>query len=203
MVSTLEKRALLISRTSRVVLNVSLSVVNSSISITFHKRLTMFLIRATLSSTSPWNLLLNDLLNRAFLVLSYQSIALHRNSKTSVIHKVKVDSNILYDSFGGKDAIRVTLWHLDYNGKEVGRCSTTVDIQPFEGQRDIISLSLFPCEYHDNLDGGKTRDNLIEYGRKWYKYLSVDQMQYSGRLWDSGTREVSATLPTLEGNASF
>lgn len=108
-----------------------------------------------------------------------------------IIQKVEVDPSILYDSVGGRAAIVVSLWHLDYNGQEVGRCSKVVRIDPFQGEKEIMTLDLFPCKYQDNIDGGKAQADLIKYGRRWYKYLAVDQMQYSGRLWNSENREVS------------
>lgn len=115
----------------------------------------------------------------------------HHDLSAHVIQQVNVDSSILYESVLGRTSIVVEMWHLDYNGREVGRCSKVVDVKPFDGERLITSLNVFPCEYQDNRDGNKTRDNLINYGRNWYKYLAVDQLHYSGRLWNSRIGEVS------------
>lgn len=123
----------------------------------------------------------------------------HGNLSALVIRKVEVNSSILHDPFNGRLPIIVHLWHLDYNGQKVGRCSKVVKVFPFDGEEEILTLDILPCEYQDNVDGGKSRADLIKYGRRWYKYLAVDQMQYSGRLWNSGNREVSDLEETGKG----
>lgn len=119
----------------------------------------------------------------------------HGNLSALVIQQIKVDPSILYDSVGDRPPIEVSLWYLDYDGQEVGRCSRIINIKPFYGEKRIMALDVYPCQYQGDIDGGKTRADLIKYGRRWYKYLAVDQMQYSGRLWNSGNREVRELTP--------
>ena len=84
----------------------------------------------------------------------------------------------------------VNLWNLDYDGHFVGRCLRTASIPRFEGERKIPSLKVFPCEFIDEEDGGKTRQRITDNGRKWYHLLRGGQMHYSGSLADAGKKEV-------------
>ncbi|KAK3947203.1 hypothetical protein QBC32DRAFT_355048 [Pseudoneurospora amorphoporcata] len=81
------------------------------------------------------------------------------------------------------------LWCLDYDGSFVGRRPRSVYIPPFEGERRINELRVIPCENQDAEDEGKTREALIEDGRKWYRLLRGGQFYYSGRLLDDRQKE--------------
>ncbi|KAK7409221.1 hypothetical protein QQX98_008597 [Neonectria punicea] len=80
----------------------------------------------------------------------------------------------------------VNMWNLAYNGRFVGRVSDEVYLPHFDGERQISSLRLVPCEFIDNEDGGKTGTRLEDEGKKWYDLLRGGQVHYSGRLLDAG-----------------
>ncbi|KAI0142635.1 hypothetical protein GGR57DRAFT_393107 [Xylariaceae sp. FL1272] len=72
------------------------------------------------------------------------------------------------------------LWHLDCDGRYLGRRQILAEIAPFDGERDIISLGVVPTEYLDSQDGGQTRRMLEKRGEKWYSYLKGVQVFYKG-----------------------
>lgn len=76
----------------------------------------------------------------------------------------------------------VRLWRLSFDGRHVTRqmCSAAIDY--FEGERDITSLKVFPCEYLDKADGGETRRKLEGRGRAWYQLLRGGTTSYTGKL---------------------
>ncbi|KAA8635553.1 hypothetical protein SMACR_09201 [Sordaria macrospora] len=83
----------------------------------------------------------------------------------------------------------IQMWNLDYDGTFVGRHATEEYIPPFEGEREITSLHIIPCEYKDKEDGGETREGLITDGKMWYELLRGGQVFYSGHLLDDRKRE--------------
>jgi hypothetical protein len=107
-----------------------------------------------------------------------------------VIHSVKVDGSIL-ESAEKLRPYAVKLWYLDFDGRFLGRCATTVDIYPFDGERKITSLKVFPCEFLDKMDGGKTRERLGTIGKRFYELVQGGQVLYSGNFWGSQDRKAS------------
>jgi hypothetical protein len=77
-------------------------------------------------------------------------------------------------------------WSLIYNGRRIVKTSHEFYIDKFRGERQIISLPVFPRVYLDNLDYGKTRARLQDLGKKYYNIIrqSPVHMQYCGLTWD-------------------
>ncbi|KAH8198581.1 hypothetical protein TruAng_007262 [Truncatella angustata] len=72
------------------------------------------------------------------------------------------------------------LWYLDFDGRRLGRRECSRFISPFDGERDITSLSVFPAHFLDRTDGGATRTMLENRGEKFFRYLRGAQVQYKG-----------------------
>ena len=87
--------------------------------------------------------------------------------------------------------LTVKYWCLDSDGKTLGRNLGIIYIYEYEGERQVTSLSVYPCRYLDSEDGGETRRALVERGRKVYKLLRgmPSQMWYDGYHYAS-PREV-------------
>ncbi|KAK8054425.1 hypothetical protein PG996_013726 [Apiospora saccharicola] len=83
------------------------------------------------------------------------------------------------------------LWHLDFNGRRLGRCKCVREIAPFDGEMEIMSLGTFPAQYLDRSDGGKMRQRLEARGEKFYKYLNVAHVHYRGQSLGPEARQVS------------
>lgn len=116
------------------------------------------------------------------------------NLEAYVVQSVVSDPAILSDVKQRLEPYKIKLWSLRYDGRFVGRTSTEVVLPPFGGERAITSLKVFPCEYRDKTDGGKTKRQLEENGRKWYNLLLGKQMRYHGELFDQ--RSLEARLQT-------
>jgi hypothetical protein len=83
-------------------------------------------------------------------------------------------------NFSRISSMKVTMWYLDFNGTHVGRRKMEVQIAPFEGEREITSLKVFPAKFIDNNPDLSPRKKLEERGEKFYKLLMGKQMDYKG-----------------------
>ncbi|KAK7971588.1 hypothetical protein PG989_016604 [Apiospora arundinis] len=112
------------------------------------------------------------------------TVYLSRDGRLSamVISQVEIDERILRPEAKWMRPYEITLWYLDFDGRHVGRSEETVSIPAFEGERLITSLRLFPVEYRDSADGGKTKRELEEMGKRWFSYLHGSQAHYSGEF---------------------
>ena len=86
------------------------------------------------------------------------------------------------DNDGDDDTLTVEYWCLQSDGQTLSRYLGSIDIDKYEGERQVTSLSVYPCRYLDSEDGGETRKALVERGRKMYKLLRgmPSQMWYDG-----------------------
>ncbi|CAP67139.1 uncharacterized protein PODANS_1_21540 [Podospora anserina S mat+] len=120
------------------------------------------------------------------------------NLAAHVVQSVVSDAAILSDPKQRLTPYKIRLWSLTYDGRFVGRSSTEVVLPPFGGERAITSLKVFPCEYFDKSDGGKTKRRLEENGKKWYNLLLGKQVRYRGELFDKGSLEARDSLRMRE-----
>ena len=70
-----------------------------------------------------------------------------------------------------RKVLTVEYWCLESDGQTLGRDLGRISIDQYEGERQVTSLSVYPCRYLDSEDGGETRKNLVERGRRVYKLL--------------------------------
>ncbi|KAL9606931.1 MAG: hypothetical protein Q9167_008104 [Letrouitia subvulpina] len=85
--------------------------------------------------------------------------------------------------------LNIQIWYLESNGKVVGRNFGVIYINRFEGEREVTSLRIFPCNLLDRLDGGKTRRTLLERGRKTFQIFRgmPKQMYYDGYVFNDAS----------------
>lgn len=88
------------------------------------------------------------------------------------------------------------LWNLSYSGRRIIRVPRTFWIKSFIGEKDVLSLPLFPAIYLDASDGGRTKAKLLELGQKSYQIIreSPTHLQYSGPAWNLGYTETDESL---------
>ena len=86
------------------------------------------------------------------------------------------------------------VWYLEADGRFLGREWFTIAIPPYHGERQVTSLPAYPCRYLDNEDGGKTRQAIIDRGRKVYQiYRGMPkQMWYDGLPYSQQKQLVSS-----------
>jgi len=76
--------------------------------------------------------------------------------------------------------LKVLMWSLDFNGIKVGRRAHEVTIGPYEGEREITSLKVFPASFLDSQPELSPRKRLEDRGEKYYSMLLGKQMDYNG-----------------------
>jgi hypothetical protein len=86
---------------------------------------------------------------------------------------------------------------LNTDGRRVGICECERIISPYEGQREITSLSVFPAEFLDASDGGETRRRLESRGEKFYRYLGGAHVHYRGESLGPEGRWVSVDMSKI------
>ncbi|KAK7917808.1 hypothetical protein PG985_011416 [Apiospora marii] len=104
------------------------------------------------------------------------------NLSAQVIAKVDVDEKILRPEAKSVEPYEISMWYLDFDGRHVGRCEESASIPAFEGERTIASLRVFPVQYRDDADGGRTKTELEELGKRWFGYLMGTQAHYKGEF---------------------
>ena len=93
---------------------------------------------------------------------------------------------------------QVTLWNLDFDGRILKRSVKTVQIEVFEGEREVISLQVFPTRFHEDKVGEPTlRHMLIERGRSFVKFANRPILQeYTGKSEFHPSRKVTSPWST-------
>ncbi|KAI1445619.1 P-loop containing nucleoside triphosphate hydrolase protein [Annulohypoxylon stygium] len=87
------------------------------------------------------------------------------------------------------------LWNLNFDGQYVRRYHKTVTIGHFDGERPILDLQTIPARFVDASDRGKTREKLIERGRKWYGMLTgAQQWHYSGPTYSPDEKVIDTRV---------
>lgn len=78
-------------------------------------------------------------------------------------------------------AYLVRLWHLQYDGRVLGRHELTRYISTFEREKRLIDLEIVPANIYDAYDGGCLRKSLEARGEKYFKFIAGPrQVNYRG-----------------------
>ena len=115
-----------------------------------------------------------------------------------VVDSVYGGINYKFWSFSA-ESYRVRVWHLIYDGTVILRRSKIIQVHVFDGERDITSLPLFPTSFHDRLDNGALRKQLIERGNKFFRFARGPTfLEYTGTGLKSARKKVSRMLYVQE-----
>jgi hypothetical protein len=75
----------------------------------------------------------------------------------------------------------IEVWHLVHGANTIRPGLRTFEINVFDDEREISSLTVFPVRFRDGVDGGETKKRLIERGQKYFRYSKRPTfLQYSG-----------------------
>jgi hypothetical protein len=92
----------------------------------------------------------------------------------------------------------VCVWNLKYDGKVIGRKSKVIRVPIFDNDREILSLPLFPTRIQDKNDGGARRKQLIQRGRKAFRFAQrPTYLEYTGMGRKPGWKQVSWCSHTM------
>ncbi|KUI68921.1 ATPase family AAA domain-containing protein 3 [Cytospora mali] len=124
-----------------------------------------------------------------------------------VIKSVEEDPAIIFRNDNERAPYKIRLWHLDFDGRRVGRRLQEKTLIQFDGEREITSLQVFPCHFLDRQDNASTRKQVIERGKKWYGLLKGKM--FNGRVyvdstsyWGDGTDEAPPSLGSIDNDPS-
>lgn len=90
----------------------------------------------------------------------------------------------------------VCVWFQDHawrTAQRLGTVSETITIEEYDGEKRVMSLPVFPRDYHDRTDGGQRRKSFEDRGKvicdiiwKGHSYMNC-----KGKLMDETSQEVS------------
>ena len=90
---------------------------------------------------------------------------------------------------------------LDFDGARLGRCRKVFYIEPFEGERSITSLPVFPKDYlkhdlcvHETLSA---QESLIQRGEKFFNLRNKCYRQYAGKTTTNPKRVICTNIKTV------
>ncbi len=87
----------------------------------------------------------------------------------------------------------IRVWSLIFLGRVITRTGRVLQVPIFDGERDIMSLPLFPTFFQDKLDGGARRKQLIDRGKKYFQYSKGPTfLEYTGLGRKQGLKKVSS-----------
>ncbi|KAH0174532.1 hypothetical protein KCU67_g711, partial [Aureobasidium melanogenum] len=81
------------------------------------------------------------------------------------------------------DPFHMMCYHIDWNSKSYAPVSHEVVIEPFDYEKDITSLEVYPTGYHKDFES--IRQQLEKHGRKFLKLTNPTLMSYYGRTYSS------------------
>ncbi|THX40507.1 hypothetical protein D6D10_03441 [Aureobasidium pullulans] len=84
---------------------------------------------------------------------------------------------------GRIESFNMICYHIDWDSKSHSPVSYRIQIKPFEGERDITSLDVYPTKYHKDFE--PIRQQLLTRGRKFLELTKPTHMRYRGRTYDS------------------
>ncbi|KAH8776082.1 hypothetical protein F5882DRAFT_359889 [Hyaloscypha sp. PMI_1271] len=93
----------------------------------------------------------------------------------------------------------IEVWNLKYDGQVIKRKSEVIKVPVFDNERDIMSLPLFPTRFKDKMDDGVRRKQLIERGKKVFRFAkSPAFLEYTGVGLKPGWRKYNRTRVVVE-----
>lgn len=121
-----------------------------------------------------------------------------------IVESFEVENSLLHAgdiSLYAPQPCTLKLWHLSFDGMHIRRSSRWEIIGAFDGERPILDLKAVPARFADKADNGKTREQLLQYGRKWYSLIrGAQQQHYLGETVGLPKRQVSTYFPIRPGN---
>ena len=97
---------------------------------------------------------------------------------------------IISSVFKHRDKYEIDSFNIKFDGRMIDSSKWWSDLYPFEGEREINWLLLYPTRLHqeklDKQDNLPLREKLIGHGKMYWRFCQQAYMEYSGRLADRG-----------------
>jgi hypothetical protein len=118
---------------------------------------------------------------------------------------VKTDEKIKPNSIGNDETdftprqkiLQLNMWYLDFDGEVISRCRRQLSIEPFDGEKEISSLPVFPVQYWkdpDETDKKPLRDRMIERGKVFFDVTKRSYRDYNGQTLSHPKRQVHGRI---------
>jgi hypothetical protein len=86
---------------------------------------------------------------------------------------------------------KIYVWNLVFDGNVISPDFRNLEISVFDNERDITSLTVFPCRFIDDYGNGDVEKRLIERGKHYFTYSKAPAfLQYTGRGLKTGSKTV-------------
>jgi hypothetical protein len=135
-------------------------------------------------------------LPRAFLVESFQLRGLFhydRNSKKPTVKPARLDTSRKLKLRHRLKKISITLTYLQHDGRRWIPARRIVSILPFNGERLITNLPVFPSTYFED-PNNVIRNRLIARGRRYHALSNRGQFEYHGETLSGTRRHLSSRI---------
>ena len=101
---------------------------------------------------------------------------------------------------GRPSAYVVNVWNLNFNGRSLGRCSESFLIKPFDGERAITSISVYPERFHVDKPGQETmRQRMVKRGKRFVQLTKQTYCDYKGQTLTHPKRTVCMEKKNVGG----
>ena len=111
------------------------------------------------------------------------------------------DAYVIHSVTGGAASsptspLVITMWFLEFDGRRMARSSSVRSQSPYNGEKRISALEVFPCEFWEDKPTERypkdLQESLIERGKLFLKLTSRRCMHYDGVTSSSPRRHVCA-----------
>lgn len=77
---------------------------------------------------------------------------------------------------------KIMMWNIEYDGRTLGRSTSMETINPFDGERPISSMAVYPVQFHVDKPGETTmRERLVTRGKKYIELTEQSYRDYNGQ----------------------
>ncbi|KAI1174267.1 hypothetical protein F4777DRAFT_554436 [Nemania sp. FL0916] len=113
-----------------------------------------------------------------------------------------VDYQSTNESLAGAKNYSIWVWNLKYDGKVLKRQLKNIHVPVFDNDRDLFSLPLFPTRFRDEKDCGARRKQLIERGRKAFRFAQgPTYLEYTGLGMKPGSKQYTRARVVVQHDA--
>jgi hypothetical protein len=91
---------------------------------------------------------------------------------------------------------QIVVWNLNFNGTNIMKQSKTISIPPFDGNREITSLPLFPIRFYKEKQGQiSLEEQLVQRGKKFVQLAKGPAFrEYNGTGLESKSKRASQSM---------
>ncbi|RPA89391.1 hypothetical protein L873DRAFT_1849319 [Choiromyces venosus 120613-1] len=104
----------------------------------------------------------------------------------------------LYRRYDTASPFIIDCYSIDFDGVHLGGVQKQIEIRPYEGEKPVTSLPVYPLKLLPDLE--KTRERLLDRGRSFLRMIDVSHKYYEGMSLSEPKQEIQSQViadPTL------